>query len=134
MTACYITPTDNSYGTRKLAHYNAWLCNPKRDIGAGPYPGFPEDMKLARARKSLQDEFVARAVVKAKVVATKPVKVERAKKIAGAPSKLDCAIELYKANQGLARVNLIQLIKDELVMSSAGASTYYYNAKKAAGH
>lgn len=134
MTACYSTPTDDSYGSRKLAHYNAWLLNPKRRTEDGPYKGFPEDLKLEKARKALKAEYVAKVEAKEKAVAAKPVKAKRAKKVAGGPSKLERALEIYKANQKLAKVNLIDKIKDELAMSLAGATTYYYNAKKMAGH
>ena len=134
MTACYSTPTDDSYGSRKLAHYNAWLLNPKRDLDAGPYKGFPEDLKLEKARNALKAEYAVKAEAKAKVVAAKPAKAVRAKKVAGGPSKIECALEIYKANLGMAKVNLIGKIQEELAMSQAGATTYYYNAKKLAGH
>lgn len=133
MVSCYMTPTDDSYGTRKLAHYNAWLMQPKRKFEDGPYPGFPEDLKLEKARTSLKAEYAAKAVVKEKAVAAKPAKAVRAKKTAGAPSKIDRAVEIYKANNKLAKVNLIDKIREELTMSLAGATTYYYNAKKLAG-
>ena len=134
MTACYSTPTDDSYGSRKLAHYNAWLLNPKRDLDAGPYKGFPEDLKLEKARKALKAEYAVKAEAKEKVAAAKPAKAKRAKKVAGGPSKLERALEIYKANLGMAKVNLIDKIKETLDMSPAGATTYYYNAKKLAGH
>lgn len=134
MTAAYITPTDDSYNTRKLAHYNEWLLDPKRSVDDGPYKGFPEDLKLEKARTALKAEYVAKIEAKVKVVAAKPAKAKRAKKATGGPSKLDRALEIYKANQKLAKVNLIDKIKDELEMSLAGATTYYYNAKKLAGH
>ena len=34
-----------SYGTRKLAHYNEWLLN--HELGEN-YPGFPEDVELMK--------------------------------------------------------------------------------------
>lgn len=134
MTAAYSTPTDDSYGSRKLAHYNAWLLNPKRSVEDGPYKGFPEDLKLEKARKAIKAEYAEKAEAKAKVVAVKPAKAKRAKKVTGGPSKLERALEIYKANLGMAKVNLIDKIKETLDMSPAGATTYYYNAKKLAGH
>lgn len=131
MVAGYMTPTDDSYGTRKLAHYNAWLMKPNRKFEDGPYGGFPEDVKLAKARESLKAEYVAKAAV-VKEKAAKPAKAVRAKKIAGAPSKIDRAVEIYKANSTLAKASLIDKIQEELSMSLAGATTYYYNAKKLA--
>ena len=133
MVSCYSTPTDDSFGSRKLAHYNVWLLNPKREAGT-IYPGFPEEIKLEKARNSLKAEYAAKAEAKQRVVAAKPAKIKRAKKTTDGPSKIDRALEIYKANLGMAKVNLIDKIKETLDMSLAGATTYYYNAKKLAGH
>lgn len=48
-----------------------------------------------------------------------------------AGSKLERAIAIVKANPKASRKELIQLVVDQLGMSSAGASTYVHNAKKA---
>lgn len=48
-------------------------------------------------------------------------------------SKLSLAINLYRlVGHTKSRKDMIQLLQDELDMSAAGASTYYYKAKKAA--
>ena len=124
---------DQTYGQRKLDHYNKWLLDPKRKVEDGPYPGFPEDVKLAKARAKLADDIAAKAVAKAKAPAkVKATKAKRARKEDAAPTKLDRAVELFKANAKLSKDNMIELFRTELDMSLAGATTYYYNARKAA--
>lgn len=102
----FITP--EQYNSR-LAHYNAWLRDPNREF-ASIYPGYPGDAKPKKVR---------------------PVVVESApsRKRSG-PTKQQRAIELYKANKGLANPKLVELFMKELDMSKAGATTYLYNAKK----
>lgn len=131
MTACYRTPTDDSYGTRKLAHYNKWLLSEKRDPGV-PYPGFPEDIKMEKARKAYTEDFVARAEVKkAKVKAVKPkAKAVTARK-STVPTKQSMATQIYR-DLGGDKALVIAKIQEQLVMSLAGATTYFYNAKKLA--
>ena len=124
--------TSPDYGQRKLDHYNKWLLDPKRKVEDGPYPGFPEDVKLAKARAKLAEDVIAKAAkAKAAPAKVKAPKAKRARK-AGAPTKLDRAVELFKANMKLSKDNMIELFRTELDMSLAGATTYYYNAKKAA--
>ena len=121
--------TSQNYMQRKLDHYNAWLLDPKRPFGVA-YGGFPEDKQKEAGIKALQTEFVAKAEAKKKVAASKP-KAIRARKSSG-PTKQDRAIELYKANIKLSKDNVISIIREQLDMSPAGATTYYYNAKKLA--
>ena len=118
----------NDYLQRKLDHYNAWLLDPKRALGSGPYPGVPEDNKLKAGRAILQAEVKAKAEAKA-VKAAKP-KAVKARKAEG-PTKQERAVELYKRLNG-SKVEVIQAIQTELGMSVAGATTYFYNAKKLA--
>lgn len=133
MVKAVVLGTSPDYGQRKLDHYNKWLLDPKRDVGDGPYPGFPEDIKLAKARAKLADEYIAKAKAKAEApVKVKAPKAKRARKAGAGPSKIDRAVELYKANIKLSKDNMIALLREELDMSLAGATTYYYNAKKAA--
>lgn len=113
------------YMQRKLDHYNAWLLDPKRDVGAGPYPGFPEDLALERGRKitlAVHQEKVAKKAAKTKVV--------RARSAPGQPTKLDRAKELRASNPGASRESLIGIFMDQLGMSKAGATTYYYSSGK----
>ena len=124
--------TSPDYGQRKLDHYNKWLLDPKRKVEDGPYPGFPEDVKLAKARAKLAEDVAAKAA-KAKAPAkVKAPKAKRARKAGAGPTKLDRAVELFKANAKLSKDNMIDLFRTELDMSLAGATTYYYNARKAA--
>ena len=129
MTACYRTPTDNSYGTRKLAHYNEWLLDQKRKPGV-PYPGFPEDIEAEQARKTYVENFVARKEAKkAKVKAVKPkAKAVTARK-SSVPTKQSLANQIYRDLNGDKSL-VIAKIQEQLVMSLAGATTYFYNAKK----
>lgn len=111
----------NEYGTRKLAHYNAWLLDPKREFGK-PYPGFPEDLEAPKAKKRVAK--VTDKVTKKGKVAVK------AKRAAKGGTKLEKAKALFKANMKLSRENMIGLFMEQLQMSKAGATTYYYNAQK----
>lgn len=123
---------DPEYLTRKLEHYNKWLLDPKRPAGE-IYQGFPEDIKQAKAVAKLKADMENRPakVVKEKIV--RPPKAKRAKRASKqeGPTKLEQAIELYKANLHLSKDNMIDIIREKLVMSLAGATTYYYNARKA---
>lgn len=129
----------NAYMDRKLAHYNAWLINNDREIGK-PYPGFPEDkqpsavkfrmknMQTMNAFEQLDHDLKARKVSKPK--AEKAPKEPRAPRASG-PTKADRALEIFKRLGG-DKAAVIAAIKDELSMSDAGATTYFYNAKKLA--
>jgi len=55
----------------------------------------------------------------------KPKRKKGAKQIA--------ALEIYKANINEDKKVIIQMFMDELDMSKAGATTYFYNAKKQVG-
>ena len=113
------------YMQRKLNHYNEWLLDPKRAVGTGPYPGFPEDLALERGRKitlAVHQEKVAKKAAKAKVV--------RARSAPGQPTKLDRAKSLRADNPGASKDTLIGLFMSELSMSKAGATTYYYSSGK----
>lgn len=128
----------SNYLDRKLKHYNQWLCDPKRPIISGPYPGFPEDLERNRAVENLRAEFAQRFEVKKQqeeeVVVDKEKKPRkpRAKKIGGGPSRQVQAQEIYKRLNG-DRTAVVQAIQDELGMPPGSAMTYFYNAKKAVG-
>jgi hypothetical protein len=117
---------DQEYMTRKLEHYNKWLLDPKRPSGT-VYPGFPEEVKLAKARVALAEEFIA----KAKTKAAPKAKAVKAKKVAGAPTKQDLAVAIFTRLNG-DKAAVISAIQAELGMSAAGATTYFYNSKKLA--
>jgi hypothetical protein len=126
----------NEYLTRKLAHYNEWLLDNKREFGK-PYPGFPEDLK--RKGKKMQSNVIADMTetltgAKAPVAASKAkAKPKAAKKSDGprAGSKGDLALAIYKRLNG-DKTAVISAIQTEIGMSAAGATTYFYNAKKLA--
>ena len=132
MKQTYSVSYDNDFMQRKLDHYNAWLLDPKRKVEDGPYKGFPEEVeraaKLAKGRAIMEAERAAKPakVVKTKVAAKRPR--------ADGPTKQERALEIYRANIKLSKDNLIAIIREKLDMSPAGATTYYYNAKKLAGH
>ena len=67
MKQVYTVSYDNDYLQRKLDHYNKWLLDPKRDFGS-TYPGFPEEIQLEKARKSLAESVVAKSEAKVKKV------------------------------------------------------------------
>jgi hypothetical protein len=119
------TLTDESnYLTRKLAHYNAWLNDPKRKFGT-IYPGFPEDHPAVAAEKA-----AAAAEPKSTKTAKPKAKAEKKAKSTGS-SKQDRAVEIFREFNG-DRKQVIAAIVERLAMSTAGATTYFYNAKKIA--
>ena len=128
--------TYNAYLDRKLAHYNVWLVDNSREAGK-PYPGFPEDkqarpvkfrMKNMQTMNAFQqhDHDMAERRAASSLVAKEP----RAPRASG-PTKADRALEIFKRLSG-DKAAVIAAIKDELSMSDAGATTYFYNAKKLA--
>ena len=126
----------NQYLDRKLAHYNQWLLDDKREFGK-PYPGFPEDLK--RKGKKMQSPVIADiaqtlAGTKAAPASAKAKPKARVAKKSDGPragSKGEAAIAIYKRLNG-DKAAVISAIQSELGMSLAGSTTYFYNAKKAA--
>ena len=73
--------------------------------------------------------------VKAKTAKPKKEKVSKPKKVKAekpqkAESKVDIARKLYAAAEDKSRGAMIQVFMDQLGMSKAAASTYYYNVKQ----
>jgi hypothetical protein len=126
---------------RKLAHYNVWLVDNSREAGK-PYPGFPEDkqpsavkyrmknMQVMNAFEQLDYDLEQRRAKPKAVSAPKEPKAPKAPRATG-PTKADRALEIFKRLSG-DKGAVIAAIKDELSMSDAGATTYFYNAKKLA--
>jgi len=129
------TQEHNDFLTRKLAHYNEWLMRPDRTIDDGPYPGFPEELELVEGRKQLAADIAAKTVAKAaKPDRGVPIRKERkvrARKEGSGPTKQDRAVDIYRKLSG-DKAQVIQAIQTDLGMSLAGATTYFYNAKKLA--
>lgn len=131
---------DQDYLTRKLEHYNAWLRDPNRKLTA-PYPGFPDQhpadwtppsfaASKAKGKKLTVVEQIEKVQAKAEAKAEKKaVKAKPAKSVGS--SKQDRAVALYREFNG-DRKQTIQAIMEQLGMSTAGATTYFYNAKKLA--
>ncbi len=120
----------NDYLTRKLAHYNEWLGDPKRTFKDGPYPGFPEDLEHAARIQSFKKAAAQEFEKKANPPIERKKKSKKAKKTAdGGPTKQERAVDIFKRLSG-EKAATIQAIQDELGMSLAGAPTYFYNAKK----
>jgi hypothetical protein len=117
-TSPSFTKEYSDYCDRKLKHYNFWLMDMGRELGT-PYPGFPEDIPAGKMSKTTVVNKIATRTVR---VSTK-----------GA-TKADRAVEILRSNSKLARVNLIALLQQQLGMSKAGATTYYYNAMKKLGY
>jgi len=117
---------ENNYLTRKLAHYNEWLLDDKREFGT-VYPGFPEDHPAVAAPKA-----AAAAEPKSTKTAKPKAKAEKkAKSSSPGYSKQDRAVEIFLEFNG-DRKQVIAAIVERLAMSTAGATTYFYNAKKLA--
>lgn len=114
----YSVSYDNDFLQRKLDHYNAWLLNPKRKDEDGRYQGFPEEVeraaKLAKGRAIMEAERAAKPAKPAKVLKTKvAAKLSRV----GGPTKQERALEIYRANTKLAKVNVVAIIREQLDMS-----------------
>lgn len=122
----------NDYLTRKLAHYNQWLLDPKRTPGK-PYGGFPEDIAQAKALEAYKADFAERKakVAEPKAKVPRAPKAKKARKEGSGPTKQDKAVEIFQRLSG-DKATVIATIQNELGMSLAGATTYYYNAKKLA--
>ena len=75
-------------------------------------------------------DMAQRRSAPAVVKAPKATKAPRAASASG-PTKADRALEIFKRLGG-DKAAVIAAIKDELSMSDAGATTYFYNAKKLA--
>ena len=116
------------YMQRKLNHYNGWLLDPKRAVGSGPYPGFPEDLAMEKALV-ITKEIHAEKIAKKKAAASQPRAV-RARSAPGQPTKLERAKALRASNPGASKDTLISMFIDQLGMSKAGATTYYYSSAK----
>ena len=135
----------NAYLDRKLAHYNVWLVDNSREIGK-PYPGFPEDKQARPVKFRMKNMQTMNAfqqydhdVAERRAASSLVAKAEKAPKVAkepkapraSGPTKADRALEIFKRLSG-DKAAVIAAIKDELSMSDAGATTYFYNAKKLA--
>lgn len=120
------------YFDRKLAHYNTWLLDPKREFGK-PYPGFPEDLKAKKGKK-VESTVIASmtdTLTKGKADKAAPA-AKKAKRVGtGSPTKGELALQIYKRLSG-DKASVISELQTGLGMSLAGATTYFYNAKKAA--
>lgn len=121
------------YYDLKLAHYNKWLLDPKREFGV-PYPGYPE-----KKSKQIKETKVESTVIASMTqTLTKPAKASKApaRKVkrmgtSASPTKGDLALQIYKRLGG-DKTAVIGELMTGLGMSQAGATTYFYNAKKAA--
>lgn len=128
----------SEYLDRKLAHYNEWLLDKNREFGV-PYKGFPEDLIKLKGKKKMPSNVIADMTqvltgAKAAPAASKAkAKPKAAKKSDGprAGSKGDLALAIYKRLDG-DKTAVISAIQTEIGMSQAGATTYFYNAKKLA--
>jgi len=135
----------NAYLDRKLAHYNVWLVDNSREAGK-PYPGFPEDKQARPVKFRMKNMQTMNAfqqydhdMAERRAASSLVAKAEKAPKVAkepkapraSGPTKADRALEIFKRLSG-DKGAVIAAIKDELSMSDAGATTYFYNAKKLA--
>lgn len=97
---------DPSYNERRIQHYNEWV----RSGTGGSYPGFPPELELAEGIELLKRDM----------------KAKKAKKTGSKTAK---ALEIYKNLKG-NKALVIEEYQKTLGMSKAGATTYFYNAKK----
>lgn len=138
-----LTQAYQDFLQRKLDHYNKWLMDTKRPLSQ-PYPGFDEEFDM-NAFDNIVAVSTGEAVVPERLKATKdqkpakgskskatakPVKAKRESAGPRAGSKLEQALALFRTYNG-DRKATIAAIMSEVGMSQAGATTYFYNAKKA---
>ncbi len=125
--------SQSEYFDRKLAHYNKWLLDPKREFGT-IYPGFPEDLKVTKGKKMQSNVIDSMAKTLSGTAAAAPKAPAKKAKRAGSgasPTKGELALQIYKRLSG-DKLSVINELQTGLGMSLAGATTYFYNAKKAA--
>jgi hypothetical protein len=122
----------SEFCSRKLAHYNKWLLDPKREPGK-TYGGFPEEQQLLSGKKPKK---VAVEVAPEPVVVAKKAKVEvkskpkKAKRMSGeTPTKQQLALAIFN-RIGDKKQEVIAAIIAEIGMTPLGAQTYYYNCRK----
>lgn len=127
----------NQYLDRKLAHYNEWLCDKSRKLGT-VYEGFPEDMEYVTMQSVMENmvevltgEQVVPEAAKPKAKKARATKVAKPAKKAKVGTKQEAAVEIFRRLKGVKN-EVIVAIQNELGMSVAGATTYFYNAKKLA--
>ena len=124
-----VTTVDNSEGAQRLRHYNDWLLDPKRAVGSGPYPGYPQP----KGKKKMPSNVIANMTeVLTKDVKATPAKAsgKKAKRMGASPTKGELALQIYQRLEG-NKVQVLNELQNGLGMSLAGATTYFYNAKKA---
>jgi predicted secreted protein len=100
---------DPSYNERRIAHYNEWVKENK-----GPYPGFPPELELQEGIELLKRDMQRK---------------NKAKKTGSTGLKTAKAVEIYKKHNG-NKALVIEEYQKTLGMTKAGATTYFYNAKK----
>jgi hypothetical protein len=123
------TTSEESEGTKRLRHYNEWLLDPKRQIGSGPYPGYPQP----KGKKKMPSNVIANMTeVLTKEVKAAPAKAtaKKAKRAGASPTKGELALQIYQRLNG-DKTQVLNELQSGLGMSLAGATTYFYNAKKA---
>lgn len=124
-----VVTVDDSEGAKRLRHYNEWLLDPKRAVGSGPYPGYPQP----KGKKKMQSEVIANMTeVLTKDVKAAPAKAtaKKAKRTGASPTKGELALQIYQRLNG-DKAGVLNELQNGLGMSLAGATTYFYNAKKA---
>lgn len=68
-----------------------------------------------------------------KVSVTSKSSTKAVKSTKSGPTKAERALEIYKNRGSMPREGVIQMFMQELGMTKAGATTYFYNAKRDAG-
>lgn len=142
----------NEFLKRKMNDYNAWLGDKTRNYSK-PYPGFQEEIEMLTKppvdfpKEVLDNEAAAVKDSKGKPTTRRKatnrrkasVKVKRESKYMNNTNTVDVNVkvskktrsfELYEALIGQGKKAVIDAYKAELNMSDAGATTYFYNAKK----
>lgn len=129
MTKKSTVTVDDSEGAKRLRHYNEWLLDPKRPFGGPPYPGYPEP----KGKKKMPSNVIANmteVLTKDKKAAPAKAAAKKTKRAGASPTKGELALQIYQRLNG-DKTQVLNELQTGLGMSLAGATTYFYNAKKA---
>lgn len=105
-----------------------------RVVEQGPEQTIIEWLDTGEEQTVITSEIEIKEVLDSVADITKKHKIKKAgptRPEQTGPTKQDLATAIVRKNPGESRAELISIIMQECEMSKAGATTYYYNAKKA---
>jgi hypothetical protein len=119
----YTVDMDNDQKTARLAHYNAWLLDPDRELGT-LYPGFPEVVKTKVRVPKVVDTVKPAATTKVAKVAKKT----RAPKGGTNRERVAQLVQGMPFSTKADKEQMVVKIIELLGVTRSNASVYAYNA------